>query len=154
MGYIYIALYIHLQPICLSQGAIWEKLRSEGIKFIKGQVHPTRKIQSLYTHPHVNGKSGEGLQSTKYILTFRAKQSYSILHHKWTRWGINNKLQRKSITWLHIRHNQSLQKPWDPKLMWKDIITPLTSSRATATTSDTVNTYSFCSAAEVYWYPY
>ncbi len=41
---------------------------------IKGIVHPKMKIQSLSTHPHADGKTGEVLGVHKTLMEFHEKE--------------------------------------------------------------------------------
>ena len=57
--------------------------KAERELILKGNVHPTMKIQSLSTHLHADGETGKVLLPTKHIWSFTARQNGSILLNYW-----------------------------------------------------------------------
>ncbi len=45
----------------------------------KGIVHPKFKIQSISTHPHSDGRSGEIFLSTKHYWSFTGKRAAVVI---------------------------------------------------------------------------
>ena len=87
---------------------------------LKGKVHPKMKIQSLSAHSGAERKSDEISQCTKHFWIFTEKQRCSILLNNWKRCRLVLLCHKK--TTKTKRCNPSLRKPWDHKLLWKEII--------------------------------
>ena len=75
---------------------------------------------SSYSRPDADGNPGEVSQSTKHLWSFTVKQHISSILNNFVIKTTENNPKKAPYSLQNL--NPSLQKLWNPKYIWKDVV--------------------------------